>query len=122
MLFKRWNVVVLLIAFGLAEAYDNITVELPSREHRGTWIATVYNIDWPLSPTSSVTTQQDQLKYLIAQISRAGLNAVYFQVMIKMKKIEKKTKFKFASESKSVRFDLLVTLFINRASSHGVDT
>ncbi len=76
----RWNVFVLLIAYLHAEACGNATVELPTREHRGTWIATVYNIDWPLSPTSSVTTQQDQLKYLIAQISRAGLNAVYFQV------------------------------------------
>lgn len=116
-MFKRWNVVVLLIAFCYAEAYDNIPVELPSREHRGTWIATVYNIDWPLSPTSSVTAQQDQLKYLIAQISRAGLNAVYFQVNY-IQKIES-TKFEFAP--KSARFDLLVTLCINQTSNHGVD-
>lgn len=70
----------LLIAFSYAGAYDKILVELPNREHRGTWIATVYNIDWPLSSAATVTAQQDQLKYLIAQISRAGLNAVYFQV------------------------------------------
>lgn len=77
----RWYVAVMLIAFGYTNANDNIPVQLPTREHRGTWIATVYNIDWPLSSSSSVTAQQDQLKYLIAQISRAGLNAVYFQVM-----------------------------------------
>lgn len=76
----RWIVIVLLVAFNYVEANGSVPVDLPTREHRGTWIATVYNIDWPLSPTASVTTQQDQLKSLIAQISRAGLNAIYFQV------------------------------------------
>lgn len=76
----RLNVVVLLLSLGFAKAYKNNSLELPSREHRGAWIATVYNIDWPLSPTSSVVAQQDELKNLIGQIYRAGLNAVYFQV------------------------------------------
>ncbi|KAG4076869.1 hypothetical protein HA402_006579 [Bradysia odoriphaga] len=76
----RWNVIGLLVAYCCTTVYANKTVRLPTREHRGTWIATVYNIDWPLSPTASVTVQQDQLKHLVAQISRGGLNAVYFQV------------------------------------------
>lgn len=80
-MLKRWPVIGLLMACCYTSVvYSNKTVQLPTREHRGTWIATVYNIDWPLSPTASVTVQQDQLKYLISQISRAGLNAVYFQV------------------------------------------
>lgn len=84
-MLKRSSVVVLLFALGYVayaqeKANKNISFELPNREHRGTWIATVYNIDWPRSPTSSVTAQQDELKHLVSQISRAGLNAVYFQV------------------------------------------
>lgn len=77
----RSSVVVLIFALGIqANTYDNTSLELPPREHRGTWIATVYNIDWPLSPTSSVTAQQDQLKNLVGEINRARLNAIYFQV------------------------------------------
>ncbi|KAG4077596.1 hypothetical protein HA402_003023 [Bradysia odoriphaga] len=52
----------------------------PLREHRGAWIATVDNIDWPLTRTSSVREQKNQLKYLIGQLHLARLNAVYFQV------------------------------------------
>lgn len=86
-MYIRWNLFILLIASSssYASAIDNISVALPTREHRGTWIATVYNIDWPLSPTASVTVQQDQLKYLVSQISRAGLNAIYFQVLLSRK-------------------------------------
>lgn len=54
----------------------------PGREHRGAWIATVANIDWPKSPTSSVATQQEELRFMIDQIAAAGLNAVYFQVIM----------------------------------------
>lgn len=72
---------VLLLALGYAAAY-NISETWPIREHRGVWIATVDNIDWPLSRTSTVREQQNQLKYLVGQIHLARLNAVYFQVNI----------------------------------------
>lgn len=69
----------LLLVLGYAEA-NNISETWPIREHRGVWIATVDNIDWPLTRTSTVREQQNQLKYLIGQIHLARLNAVYFQV------------------------------------------
>ncbi|KAJ6643982.1 Glycosyl hydrolase YngK [Pseudolycoriella hygida] len=76
----QWKVLLLAIALGSTNAFEVTPDTLPTREHRGAWIATVYNIDWPLSPTASVTTQQDQLKNLVSEISRAGLNAIYLQV------------------------------------------
>lgn len=80
MMVLRSRVVVLLFVLGYAQAYNNISFEWASREHRGAWIATVLNIDWPLSSTSPVNVQQGELKFLISQIRRARLNAVYFQV------------------------------------------
>lgn len=76
----RWNVIGLLIMYCCTAAYGSKAAQLPTREHRGTWIATVFNIDWPTSPTAPAHQQQDQLKNLIANIHRAGLNAVYLQV------------------------------------------
>lgn len=76
----RSTVVVLLFAIGYVKGHNNITFELSNREHRGAWIATVVNIDWPRLPTSASNVQQGELKFLISQIRRAGLNAVYFQV------------------------------------------
>lgn len=52
----------------------------PGREHRGVWIATVANIDFPTSPNSSVEEQQAELRFLIEQLASARINAVYFQV------------------------------------------
>lgn len=76
----RLYVLALLSVLGCVQAY-NTSETWPNREHRGVWIATVDNIDWPLTPTSTVREQQNQLKYLIGQIHLARLNAVYFQVM-----------------------------------------
>jgi uncharacterized lipoprotein YddW (UPF0748 family) len=50
------------------------------REARGAWIATVTNIDWPSSNTSSVATQQQQLISILDQLSAAGINIAIFQV------------------------------------------
>ena len=50
------------------------------REARGAWIATVANIDWPSSNTSSVAIQQQQLISIFDQLSAAGINIAIFQV------------------------------------------
>lgn len=75
------SVLLMMLAFssGCTDAY-NTQETLPDREHRGAWIATVDNIDWPLTRESGVREQQNQLKYLIGQIHSARLNAIYFQV------------------------------------------
>jgi uncharacterized lipoprotein YddW (UPF0748 family) len=52
----------------------------PKREHRGAWIATYANIDWPSSSTLSATAQQNELIAILDHHKRAGINVVYLQV------------------------------------------
>lgn len=86
---SRTSVLILLLVLGYSKA-NNISETWPNREHRGAWIATVDNIDWPLSPASGVLEQKNQLKYLVGQIHLARLNAVYFQVATYISRNEKK--------------------------------
>ncbi|MEM6801405.1 MAG: family 10 glycosylhydrolase, partial [Bacteroidota bacterium] len=51
----------------------------PKREFRGTWIATVNNIDWPSRRGLSTEKQQAELRKLLDQVKGLGLNAVIFQ-------------------------------------------
>ncbi|HEX9658569.1 MAG TPA: family 10 glycosylhydrolase, partial [Bacteroidota bacterium] len=52
----------------------------PKREFRGSWIATVVNLDWPLSPTSTPDVQKAQLINLLDDQQEVGVNAVLFQI------------------------------------------
>jgi uncharacterized lipoprotein YddW (UPF0748 family) len=52
----------------------------PKREFRGAWIATVTNLDWPTSRSSTTAEQQDQLITILNSLKAAGINAVVFQV------------------------------------------
>lgn len=51
----------------------------PKHEFRGSWIATVNNIDWPSRKNLSSEEQQAELLKLLDQIQALGLNAVIFQ-------------------------------------------
>ncbi len=52
----------------------------PKREFRGVWIATVANIDWPISYSDSVAKQKADLIDLLDSLSHANINAIIFQV------------------------------------------
>jgi uncharacterized lipoprotein YddW (UPF0748 family) len=52
----------------------------PKREFRGTWIATLENIDWPSSPGLSTDQQKKELTDLLDFLQDAGMNAVMLQV------------------------------------------
>jgi uncharacterized lipoprotein YddW (UPF0748 family) len=52
----------------------------PKREFRGTWIASVANIDWPSGTGQSVETLKRNLTDLLDAIKDANLNAVFFQI------------------------------------------
>ncbi len=53
---------------------------LPKREFRGAWIATVSNIDWPSSKTLSTSQQQAELINILNQHQQAGINAIMLQI------------------------------------------
>lgn len=55
-------------------------VPLPHRELRGSWIATVHNINWPSQPGLPIAQQQAELKRLIQSAHDHGLNCLIFQV------------------------------------------
>ncbi|MGA3246040.1 MAG: family 10 glycosylhydrolase [Bacteroidota bacterium] len=53
----------------------------PKREFRGAWIATVTNIDWPISVGESMSlAQRQQLTALLDKLAAAGINAIVFQI------------------------------------------
>ncbi len=53
--------------------------ELP-REFRGVWIATVVNIDWPISPTDSYEKQKQDFVKLLDHYQNLNFNAVIVQI------------------------------------------
>lgn len=58
----------------------NSQYRYPKREFRGAWIATVANIDWPTSKTSSSEMQKKELIQMLDKLKASGINAVLFQV------------------------------------------
>lgn len=51
-----------------------------TREFRGAWLTTVYNLDWPGRPGLPALAQQKEMRHLLDRAQELGLNAVLFQV------------------------------------------
>ena len=62
------------------QALGQTAVPLPARELRGSWIATVHNINWPSEPGLPAARQKEQLQRLIQSAHDHGLNCLIFQV------------------------------------------
>jgi uncharacterized lipoprotein YddW (UPF0748 family) len=56
------------------------TASGPKREYRAVWIATVSNIDWPLSSSDTPAKQQQDLVNILENHKANGINAVMLQV------------------------------------------
>ena len=54
----------------------------PKQEFRGTWIATVINLDWPSCRTCGAAQQQAELRDLLDKLQAARINAALFQVRV----------------------------------------
>lgn len=52
----------------------------PKREYRGAWVATVANLDWPLSGNVPVQYQKDDLIQKLDRLKENGINLVFFQI------------------------------------------
>ncbi|WP_181306556.1 family 10 glycosylhydrolase [Rufibacter sp. XAAS-G3-1] len=68
----------LALAF-LLSFYQVTAQELPNREFRGVWVATVANLDWPVRGASA-ESQKAALREMFDKIKEANLNVVFFQV------------------------------------------
>lgn len=51
----------------------------PLHEARGTWLTTVWRLDWP--PSGSATFQEQRLREIIRNIKSLGMNTIMFQVL-----------------------------------------
>jgi uncharacterized lipoprotein YddW (UPF0748 family) len=56
-----------------------VEAQMPKREFRGAWIATVSNLDWP-SQGAPASEQQAALVQILDGLKAAGINAVVFQI------------------------------------------
>ncbi|MCI9890051.1 family 10 glycosylhydrolase [Micrococcales bacterium 31B] len=67
-----------------ASAFGTDRFRLPlvnrNRELRGTWIATVANLNWPTNPSATPAAQQKELQAMLDNAVKCRLNAVFFQV------------------------------------------
>ncbi|CAH8714633.1 family 10 glycosylhydrolase [Paenibacillus thiaminolyticus] len=56
--------------------------EIHTEGLRGTWISTVYNIDWPADPRKGANPEQQKKQYseMLDKLQGMGLNAVFVQV------------------------------------------
>jgi uncharacterized lipoprotein YddW (UPF0748 family) len=68
----------ILMHFSAASA--QLAVPPPTRELRGSWIATVHNINWPSRTGLTVAQQQEELRRMIQSAHDHGLNCLIFQV------------------------------------------
>ncbi|MBK0383795.1 family 10 glycosylhydrolase [Pedobacter sp. SD-b] len=54
--------------------------DLPKREFRGVWVATVVNIDWPSKPGLTTDQQKQEFIALLDKHKQEGINAIMFQI------------------------------------------
>ncbi|GAB3200835.1 uncharacterized lipoprotein YddW (UPF0748 family) [Pontibacter aydingkolensis] len=72
--------IALLFACILCSQLTNVLAQdLPNREFRGVWVATVSNLDWP-QQGASAENQKAALRTLFDNIKAANLNTVFLQV------------------------------------------
>lgn len=74
----RFSVILVLIFF--FSQNTTLRSQPPAKELRGTWIATVANIDWPSKPGLPVERQKAEFDSLLDVLKAMNMNAVFVQV------------------------------------------
>jgi uncharacterized lipoprotein YddW (UPF0748 family) len=71
-----------LTGWGWGQDYGPSREKVPMvpREFRGTWVACVYNIDWPSRKGLSAGSQQAELRRILDRMAGLNMNAIIFQV------------------------------------------
>ena len=70
----------LLLLLGISQSFSQDTILVPKREFRGTWLATVANIDWPSRPGLSTEAQKNELINILNNHQKSGINAIMMQI------------------------------------------
>ncbi len=63
-----------------ASSYKQNVAYKKEQNFRGVWVASVFNIDFPTSPTTSVYSLKNQLDKIVEDASAMNYNAIFFQV------------------------------------------
>lgn len=73
---KSFLIYLLLVCVSLLNAQS----DPPKREFRSAWVASVTNLDWPISPNNSTETQKKNLVEILDSLKSANFNVVIFQI------------------------------------------
>lgn len=57
-----------------------VNAQVPKREFRGVWVATVANIDWPSRPGLDISVQKQEVLDILNKHKNLGSNAIILQV------------------------------------------
>ena len=69
------------VLFLFFSAYFNVSAQSSQkREMRGVWVATVFGIDYPASPTTDDVSLRDSWIRLIDKHKALGINALFVQI------------------------------------------
>ena len=73
-------IVAIALLAQLTPASQASAYQTPKQEFRASWVATVYEIDWPVNSQRTVQVQKGQLRLMLDSLQRNNVNAVCFQV------------------------------------------
>ncbi|KAB2909192.1 MAG: family 10 glycosylhydrolase [Ignavibacteriales bacterium] len=73
---KNVKILFLILLLG----FVGLNAQNPKREFRASWIATVTNLDWPITRGLNSTKQKNELITLLDSLKSANINVVIFQV------------------------------------------
>ncbi len=59
---------------------QNADDQKAKQEYRGAWIASVINLDWPISKFATTENQKLQMLAIFDSLQKSGFNAVYLQI------------------------------------------
>lgn len=77
---KKFYVLSLLVPVLVLQSILSHAQDIPKREMRAAWIATVVNIDWPSKKGLSAHEQQEEYVKLLDHLQDLGMNAIIAQV------------------------------------------
>jgi uncharacterized lipoprotein YddW (UPF0748 family) len=70
----------LLFLFIITTFISTAQTEIPKREFRAAWVATVSNIDWPSKKGLDVEIQKQEFVAILEQLKENGMNAIIVQI------------------------------------------
>ena len=79
---KKFVTISLILCLLVSLSY----AQAPKRELRATWLATVWQLDWPSSKISStgnvalINAQKNQMIRILDNLASVNINAIFFQI------------------------------------------